>query len=146
MSKTERIVSNRMVWIVFALIGVGSSPLLAGEPYPGEPYPLDSTRRVPSRCFELGMRPSRLPNRSIHWSMPRLGDTSFSTCQPRARDVWDRFYDFRLVPYQRTDNGYVGPNRDCLGRLGQSRAAGQPDSFILPPPGTNPLDPGRRFR
>ena len=133
--------SNRLLWIVVGMMLIGAAPSAAGEP-----YPVDSTRRVPSHCFDLGLRPARLPNRSIHWSMPRLGDSGFSSTCPRPRDVLDGLYDFRLVPYKRTDNGYVGPNRDCWGRLGQSRAAGQPDTFLLPEPGTNPWDPGRRFR
>ena len=60
---------------------------------------------------------------------PRKAIQRYSECQ-RARlvDVFDKFEDFKLIPYTRTDNGhqgnFFGRNREVYGCLGESRQFG----------------------
>ncbi len=74
-------------------------------------------------------RPGKHPDFSVHWPRPfsvKLDQCDCATCRgnstvPRAIDRLDRLADFKLIDYQRTDNGYCGPNADRFGCLGESR-------------------------
>lgn len=71
------------------------------------------------------------PMVSQHWSLPFSAirenkRPNFSAwledpCRPRFTNVYDRIGDFKLIPYQRKDNGYCGVGRDPYGCLGESR-------------------------
>lgn len=53
---------------------------------------------------------------------PARAAERYSPCQPkRIVDVFDKFIDFKLVDYQRKDNGYCGKGADPYGCLGESR-------------------------
>ena len=74
--------------------------------------------------------PRRHPQFSVYWPRPfsaKLDERNpqsaaarYSGCQPkRCVDAFDHLIDFRLVNYQRTDNGYCGPELDPYGCLGE---------------------------
>jgi hypothetical protein len=42
-------------------------------------------------------------------------------CRPKLTNAFDHLSEFRLIPYQRADNGYWGEGRDPYGCLGESR-------------------------
>lgn len=52
---------------------------------------------------------------------PNLAAWLEDPCRQRLTGAFDKLTDFKLIPYQRTDNGYCGPGRDPYGCLGESR-------------------------
>ena len=53
---------------------------------------------------------------------PQKAAARYCPCQEkRIVDVFDKFADFRLIDYHRTDNGYCGEDSDPYGCLGESR-------------------------
>jgi hypothetical protein len=69
---------------------------------------------------------------SVYWPRPfsaKLEEScagrSCSGCRSCQKgsivDVFDRFTDFKLVNYQRKDNGYCGEDSDPYGCLGENR-------------------------
>ena len=45
-------------------------------------------------------------------------------CTTRINDRFDHLINFKLIDYQRTDNGYWGPGADPFGCLGESKYQG----------------------
>lgn len=79
------------------------------------------------------------PEFSVYWPKPFSAKRANNQCNqcgcgckacegtgPKVNDLFDHLADFKLIKYQRTDNGYCGPNADPWGCLGEerSRAAG----------------------
>ncbi len=95
---------------------------------------------APSPCDR-----SRLPCRSAHWSWPTARLSNHPSTNARPRDFFDRFYDTRLVPFERKDSGECGPHADLRGCVGESRWTGQVRGVEYRFPGS-PNNPGRRFR
>lgn len=69
---------------------------------------------------------------SVYWPRPfsaKLDDRfpakaseRYQPCQKdRIVDVFDKLESFKLIDYQRRDNGYVGPDSDPYGCLGENR-------------------------
>ncbi len=75
--------------------------------------------------------PGNHPTASWNWSLPfsairEAKHPNFSAwlddpCRPRLTNGYDRLGDFRLINYQRSDNGHCGPGRDPYGCLGESK-------------------------
>ena len=74
--------------------------------------------------------PRRHPQFSVYWPRPfsakldernpQAAAARYNGCQSkRCVDVFDHLIDFKLVDYQRTDNGYCGPEADPYGCLGE---------------------------
>ena len=88
--------------------------------------------RVSGGCQCDQRRPWRGPDFSVHWPRPfsvKL-DTRFpglatqpnTDCSPRRPlDRIDGLSSFKLINYQRSDNGYCGPGADRFGCLGESK-------------------------
>ncbi|MEM7457744.1 MAG: hypothetical protein AAF456_25695, partial [Planctomycetota bacterium] len=83
-------------------------------------------------CGDRGCRRCDKPDFSIYWPRPfSVGQNekhprlSGDTRRPRPQDCFDCLRNFRLIEYQRTDNGECGDcwgnNRDPYGCLGESR-------------------------
>lgn len=99
---------------------------LHGRPYhPQEP----GGYRCGKNC------PSKRPEFSAYWPRPlsvrREEHRAGSACQCRqcggekkVNDLFDGLANFRLLDYQRTDNGYCGPESDPYGCLGESKQQG----------------------
>ena len=79
--------------------------------------------------------PNKRPQFSVYWPRPlsaKLDERNpdraaarYSGCQEKKLvDVFDRLTNFRLIDYQRTDNGYCGPESDPYGCLGESKHFG----------------------
>ncbi len=101
-------------------------PGLRGRPYIGE---------APGGCECNKTKPFKHPEFSVYWSRPfsaKLCGNSLhaavrrnpSCPEKRVVDVFDRLLDFKLINYQRTDNGYCGRGADPYGYLGESKLAG----------------------
>ena len=100
------------------------APGVGGKPYQeAEPGGCDCTKK------KLG---KNKPMFSQYWPRPfsaklderfpeRANERYACTGKKRCVDVFDRFIDFKLVDYQRTDNGYCGEDSDPYGCLGESR-------------------------
>ena len=61
---------------------------------------------------------------SVYWPQPlsaKVAPTSNSCRRRPLLDAFDPLVDFKLIPYQRTDSGHVGPHTDCFGCLGESK-------------------------
>ena len=114
------------------------APGLHGKPY---------QEREPGGCRCGDKKFAKcLPMFSQYWPRPfsaKLDEhfpdqaaARYSPCQKkRIVDVFDKFADFRLIDYQRTDNGYCGEDSDPYGCLGESRifvsgAAGFPSAPV----------------
>ena len=76
--------------------------------------------------------PNKRPQFSVYWPRPfsakrderdpESAAARYQGCQPkRLIDGFDRLVNFRLIDYQRTDNGYCGPGSDPYGCLGESK-------------------------
>ena len=74
--------------------------------------------------------PRRHPQFSVYWPRPfsakldernpQAAAARYSGCQSkRCVDMFDHLIDFKLINYQRTDNGYCGPESDPYGCLGE---------------------------
>ena len=111
---------------------LGQIPGWRGRPeIPGEPGGCKCNQCCLSR---------NTPNISQFWPRPFTGlldDCRTNTCNPRPRDIFDKFEDFKLIAYQRTDNGFTGNNgcgrnADPFGCLGESKfwAQAQPDFYL----------------
>ena len=79
--------------------------------------------------------PSKRPEFSVYWPRPlsvrQQGHRSGCQCQQcgggnkkKVNDLFDGLANFRLINYQRTDNGYCGPEADPYGCLGESKLLG----------------------
>ena len=109
------------------LCGRSARPGKYGRPYqPQEPG-----------GYQCGKNcPNKRPQFSAYWPRPfsaklderhpeRAADRYSGACQkPKLNDAFDRLANFRLIDYQRTDNGYCGPGSDPYGCLGESKTAG----------------------
>ena len=115
---------------------------LHGRPYqPQEP----GGYRCGKNC------PSKRPEFSVYWPRPLSAklENHSSQCQcqkckggKKINDLFDGLVNFRLINYQRTDNGYCGPGSDPYGCLGESKVMGV--GFRIPSqpiarPGNYPL-------
>lgn len=76
--------------------------------------------------------PNKRPQFSVYWPRPfsakrderdpASAAARYSGCQQKKlTDCFDRLVNFRLIDYQRTDNGYCGPGSDPYGCLGESK-------------------------
>ena len=98
------------------------------------------TRGRPYQEKELGgcqcdsKHPWKNPDFSVHWPRPfsakwdeghpESAARRYSPCpQKRVVDVFDRLATFKLIDYQRKDNGFSGPDCDPYGCLGESKMA-----------------------
>ena len=82
--------------------------------------------RAPGGCHCDQRRPCRFPDLSVHWPRPFSAklDQRFpghGCPTPRAIDLIDGLSSFKLLNYQRSDNGYCGPGADPFGCLGESQ-------------------------
>ena len=77
---------------------------------------------------------NKRPQFSVYWPRPisakldernpECAEARYSGCpQKKLTDCFDRLVNFRLIDYQRTDNGYCGPGSDPYGCLGESKIA-----------------------
>lgn len=99
------------------------APGFRGRPYqPREPGGYSCGERCPNKR----------PQFSVYWPRPfsaklderhpdRANERYSGRQQKKLVDVFDRLVNFRLVDYQRTDNGYCGPESDPYGCLGESK-------------------------
>ena len=94
----------------------------------GQPY----QDRQPGGCQCDQRRFWRTPDFSVHWPrpfsakldprFPSLATAPQAACpHPRRIDWIDGLSDFKLINYQRSDNGYCGPGADRFGCLGESK-------------------------
>lgn len=94
----------------------------------GTPY----RETEPGGCQCDTRNPWKRPDFSIHW--PRPFSANFDEKHPnvaarryydpgrkRVVDVFDKLSTFKLIDYQREDNGHCGPDSDPYGCLGQSK-------------------------
>lgn len=90
----------------------------------------------PGACQCNKTKPFKHPAYSAYWPRPFSAklDERFpkkaakrdEPCQEkRVVDMFDRLADFKLINYQRTDNGYCGRGADPYGCLGESRYGAQ---------------------
>jgi hypothetical protein len=94
----------------------------------GRPY----QDREPGACNCSSASHKNKPNFSYNWPAPfsatlktHLSSGSNRTSsRRRINDCFDHLVDFKLIDYQRTDNGYCGNGADPYGCLGESRVAG----------------------
>ena len=79
--------------------------------------------------------PNKHPQYSIYWPrplsskldecFPNKAAARYSGCQKKKLiDCFDKLANFRLIDYNRTDNGYCGVGADPYGCLGESKVAG----------------------
>lgn len=80
--------------------------------------------------------PHKRPEFSVYWPKPlsvrQQEHRSSPDCQcqqcgggkRKVNDLFDGLVNFRLINYQRTDNGYCGPGADPYGCLGESKISG----------------------
>ena len=113
-------------------VNCGCGCCAAGKPgLYGKPYQL----REPGG-YACGKRcANKHPQYSAYWPRPlsaKLDERDperaaarYSGGQTRKLvDVFDRLANFRLIDYQRTDNGHCGPGSDPYGCLGESKVFG----------------------
>ena len=73
--------------------------------------------------------PNKRPQFSVYWPKPfsvRRAEghphrCNCDQCATRVNDRFDHLINFKLIDYQRTDNGYCGPGADPYGCLGESK-------------------------
>ena len=73
--------------------------------------------------------PNKRPMFSVYWPRPfsaKHADghphrCNCDQCATRINDRFDHLIKFKLIDYQRTDNGYCGPGADPYGCLGESK-------------------------
>lgn len=73
--------------------------------------------------------PDKRPLFSVYWPRPfsaKKADghpqrCNCDQCATRINDRFDHLINFKLIDYQRTDNGYCGPGADPFGCLGESK-------------------------
>lgn len=94
-------------------------PGLKGRPY------ID---KEPGGCLCNKKRAPKHASSSVYWPRPfstKLAghsDETVTTCpKKRIVDIFDPLATFKLIPYQRRDNGYCGRGADPFGCLGESR-------------------------
>ena len=99
---------------------------LHGRPYqPHEPGGYACGKNCPNKHPQFSPYWPRPFSAKLDESHPERAAARYSGCpQKKLTDVFDRLVNFRLVDYQRTDNGYCGPGRDPYGCLGESKVAG----------------------
>jgi hypothetical protein len=109
--------------------GCGCGPLFDAPGLHGKPF----QESEPGAC-ECGKKKCGKcsPMFSVYWPrpfsakldehFPGKADQRYSPCQKkRIVDVFDKFADFKLIDYQRKDNGYCGEDSDPYGCLGENR-------------------------
>ena len=99
---------------------------LHGRPYqPREPGGYACGKNCPNKHPQFSAYWPRPFSAKLDERHPERAAARYSGCpQKKLTDVFDRLVNFRLVDYQRTDNGYCGPGRDPYGCLGESKVAG----------------------
>lgn len=73
--------------------------------------------------------PDKRPMFSVYWPRPFSAKhtpghpdrCNCDQCATRVNDWFDHLIDFKLIDYQRKDNGYCGPGADPYGCLGESK-------------------------
>ena len=73
--------------------------------------------------------PSKRPMFSVYWPRPFSAKhaeghphrCNCDQCATRINDRFDHLIKFKLIDYQRTDNGHCGPGADPYGCLGESK-------------------------
>ena len=73
--------------------------------------------------------PGKRPMFSVYWPRPFSAKRAeghshrcnCDQCATRINDRFDHLIKFKLIDYQRTDNGYCGPGADPYGCLGESK-------------------------
>lgn len=76
--------------------------------------------------------PDKRPMFSVYWPRPFSARRAerhphpcgCDQCRTRINDRFDHLIDFKLIDYQRTDNGYEGHGADPFGCLGESKYQG----------------------
>jgi len=119
-------------------------PGLHGRPYqPQEPGGCDCGKRCPSKHPQFSAYWPRPFSAKLDERNPERAAARYAGCQkPKPNDVFDRFANFRLIDYQRTDNGYCGRESDPYGCLGESKVSGvgyRVQSEPVAPAGAYPL-------
>jgi hypothetical protein len=120
---------------------------LRGRPYqPTEPGGCQCGKRCPNKHPQFSSYWPRPFSAKLDERDPERAAARYSGCQkPKLNDMFDRFTNFRLLDYDRTDNGYCGPERDPYGCLGESKAVGvvgvgfRAQSVPVAPAGVYPL-------
>ncbi len=84
--------------------------------------------------------PTKRPQFSVYWPRPlsaKRGHDYTTTCgclecgsRKKVNDLFDGLSNFRLIDYNRTDNGYCGPESDPYGCLGESKLSGKVAGFV----------------
>ena len=101
-------------------------PGLHGRPYqPHEPGGYSCGKNCPTKRPQFSVYWPRPFSAKLDERHPQQAAARYSGCQKKKlTDVFDRLVNFRLIDYQRTDNGYYGPGSDPYGCLGESKVAG----------------------
>ena len=76
--------------------------------------------------------PDKRPMFSVYWPRPFSAKRAerhphrcnCNQCMTRINDRFDHLINFKLIDYQRTDNGHCGPGADPYGCLGESKYQG----------------------
>lgn len=76
--------------------------------------------------------PNKRPMFSVYWPRPFSARReeghphrcNCDQCTTRINDRFDHLINFKLIDYQRTDNGHCGPGADPFGCLGESKYLG----------------------
>ena len=105
--------------------GIGKTGLY-GQPYqPREPGGYNCGKRCSNKRPQFSVYWPRPLSAKFDERNPERAAARYSGCQSsKLVDVFDRLANFRLVDYQRTDNGYCGPGSDPYGCLGESKVSG----------------------
>ena len=92
----------------------------------------DSNNRWGCKTNSSGYREQACPECQPSISFGRRPQSSV---YPRPWDIFDRLYDTRLIPYQRTDSPYCGSGTDPYGCLGESKLRSQVSGVGFRQPG-----------
>ena len=97
-----------------------------GRPYqPREPGGYTCGAKCPNKRPQFSAYWPRPLSAKLDERNPERAAARYSGCQQKKLvDVFDRLTNFRLIDYQRTDNGYCGPESDPYGCLGESKHFG----------------------
>lgn len=85
--------------------------------------------REPGGCACGKNCPDKRPAFSVYWPRPFSAKhtpghphrCNCDQCATRINDRFDHLVNFKLIDYQRKDNGYCGPEADPFGCLGESK-------------------------
>jgi hypothetical protein len=81
--------------------------------------------------------PDKRPMFSVYWPRPFSAKhtpghphrCNCDQCATRINDRFDHLIEFKLIDYQRKDNGYCGPEADPFGCLGESKYLPAEESY-----------------